>query len=54
MDAKAALRPPLPARGGPALSDREIRQHEAAIAAHEERINRAVLALYGVDGLPSE
>ncbi len=52
MDAKAALRPPLPAKGGPQLSDRETRQHEAAIEAHEKRIDEAVFALYGVDGLP--
>ncbi len=45
MDAKAALRKPV-------LSDRETKQHEAAIEAHEDRINKAVFALYGVDGLP--
>lgn len=45
MDAKAALRQPK-------LSDRETKQHEAAIEAHEDRINKAVFALYGVDGLP--
>ncbi|MCC6284377.1 MAG: Eco57I restriction-modification methylase domain-containing protein [Phycisphaerales bacterium] len=45
MDAKAALRRPK-------LSDRETKQHEAAIEAHEDRINKAVFALYGVDGLP--
>jgi hypothetical protein len=46
MDAKAALRQPK-------LSDRETRQHEAVIEAHEDRINQAVFALYGVDSLPS-
>ncbi len=45
MDAKAALRQPK-------RSDRETKQHEAAIEAHEKRINKAVFALYGVDGLP--
>lgn len=45
MDAKAALRRPK-------LSDHEIRQHEAAIEAHEDRINKAVFALYGVESLP--
>ncbi|MGE3107185.1 MAG: N-6 DNA methylase [Phycisphaerales bacterium] len=45
MDAKAALRQPT-------LSDRETKQHEAAIEAHEDRINKAVFALYGVEGLP--
>jgi len=45
MDAKAALRQPK-------LSDREIKQHEAAIEAHEDRINKAVLDLYGVKELP--
>lgn len=45
MDAKAALRQPK-------LSDRETKQHEGAIEAHEKRINEAVFALYGVDGLP--
>lgn len=54
MDAKAALRPRPSAKGGPALSDRETKQHEAAIEAHEERINRAVLDLYGVDALPGQ
>ena len=47
MDAKAALR-------APKLSDREKNQHQAAVEAHEERINQAVFALYGVDGLPGE
>jgi hypothetical protein len=45
MDAKAAL-------GQPKLSDRETNQHHAAIEAHEASINKAVFALYGVDGLP--
>lgn len=45
MDAKIALRQPN-------LSDREFGQHKAAIDAHEERINKAVFELYGVDGLP--
>lgn len=45
MDAKAALRQPK-------LSDRETKQHEATIEAHEDRINKAVFAPYGVDGLP--
>jgi hypothetical protein len=52
MDAKAALRPPLSATGGPKLSDRETKQHEAAIEAHETIINKAVFELYGVDVLP--
>lgn len=52
MDAKAALRPARPAQARAALSDREIKQHEAAIEAHEKRIDEAVFALYGVDGLP--
>ena len=47
MDAKAALRQPK-------LSDRETNQRETAIEAHEASINRAVFALYGVDGLPGE
>ncbi len=45
MDAKAALRQPT-------LSDRETKQHQAAIEAHESRINEAVFVLYGVKGLP--
>ncbi len=45
MDAKAALRQPK-------LSDRETNQHQADIEAHEDRINKAVFELYGVDGLP--
>jgi len=56
MDAKAALRPPRPAEGKAkvGLSDRETKQHEAAIEAHEHRINEAVFALYGVKGLPGD
>lgn len=46
MDAKTALRQPK-------LSDRETKQHEAAIEAHEDRINKAVFELYGVDSLPN-
>jgi hypothetical protein len=45
MDAKAALRKPK-------LSDREKGQLDSTIEAHESRINEAVFALYGVDGLP--
>jgi hypothetical protein len=47
MDAKTALRQPK-------LSDRETKQHEAAIEANEDRINKAVFELYGVDGLPGQ
>lgn len=46
MDAKAALR-------GPGLSDRQTQQHRSAIETHENRIDEAVFALYGVDGLPA-
>lgn len=45
MAAKIAMRQPK-------LSDRETKQHEVAIEAHEDRINKSVLALYGVHGLP--
>lgn len=45
MDAKISLRKPK-------LSDRERGQLEASIEAHEDRINKAVFALYGVDSLP--
>lgn len=45
MDAKATLRQPK-------LSDRETNQHQATIEANEDRINKAVFELYGVDGLP--
>ncbi len=34
------------------LSDRETRSLEAEVDAHERRIDEAVFALYGVDGLP--
>jgi hypothetical protein len=34
------------------LSDRETRSLEAEVEAHEERIDQAVFALYGVEGLP--
>ena len=54
MDAKAALRPPRPAEGKTALSDRETKQHEATIDTHEKRINENVFALYGVKGLPGD
>ena len=52
MDAKAALRQPAQGKAKVGLSDREKNQHEAAIKAHEHRINQAVFALYGVKGLP--
>ena len=59
MDAKAKLRAPAPAfsgvKGGlkPAgLSDRETKSLEAEVEAHERRIDDAVFALYGVEGLP--
>ncbi len=45
MDAKAALRQPR-------LSDGEKGRLDAAVEAHEKRINEAVFALYGVEGLP--
>ena len=47
MDSKAALR-----AGN--LSDREQNQLQAAIEAHQKRIDQAVFALYGVKGLPEE
>lgn len=47
LDAKKALR-------APKLSDREIRQCEAAIEAHENRVNDAVFALYGITELPDD
>ena len=60
MDAKAKLRPPAPpfagAQGGyqtAGLSDRETKILEAEIENHERRIDEAVFALYGVDGLPA-
>ena len=46
MDAKAALR-------GPWLSNSEKDRLEATIEAGEKRIDEAVFALYGVDGLPA-
>jgi len=59
MDAKAKLRPsagPFPGVKGrlkvAALSDRETKSLEAEVEAHEKRIDDAVFALYGVDGLP--
>jgi type I restriction-modification system DNA methylase subunit len=59
MDAKAKLRAPAPPFSGvkgrlkPAgLSDRETKSLEAEVEAHEKRIDEAVFALYGVDGLP--
>jgi len=54
MNAKAALRLPRPAEGKTALSDRETKQQEAAIEAHEHRIHEAVFVLYGVKGLPGD
>jgi hypothetical protein len=45
MDAKSKLR-------APQLSDRETQSLEGEVEAHEKRINEAVFALYGVDGLP--
>ncbi len=45
MDAKRKLR-------APALSDRECGVLKAEVEAHERRIDEAVFALYGVDGLP--
>lgn len=45
LDAKTALRRPQ-------LSDREIKQQQAVIEAHEHRINEAVFVLYGIDALP--
>jgi hypothetical protein len=59
MDAKAKLRAPLRPfsgiKGGlkPAgLSDRETKSLEGEVEAHEKRIDDAVFALYGVEGLP--
>jgi hypothetical protein len=59
MDAKAKLRAPAPPFSGvkgrlkpAAFSDRETRSLEAEVEAHERRIDDAVFALYGVDGLP--
>jgi hypothetical protein len=36
----------------PSLSDRETQQHKSLVETHENRIDEAVFALYGVDGLP--
>jgi hypothetical protein len=59
MDAKAKLRALAPSffggkRGLKAavLSDRETRSLQAEVEAHEKRIDEAVFALYGVQGLP--
>lgn len=59
MDAKAKLRGPATpfsgVKGGlrpAALSDRETKSLEAEVEAHGRRIDEAVFALYGVDGLP--
>jgi hypothetical protein len=59
MDAKGKLRGPASlfpgVKGGlkPAgLSDRETQSLAAEVEAHEKRIDEAVFALYGVDGLP--
>ena len=35
-----------------ALSDRETKSLEAEVEAHEHRIDEAVFALYGLEGLP--
>jgi len=60
MDAKAKLRAGAPddkrrtlSAKGSTLSDRETRTLEAEVETHERRIDEAVFALYGVDGLPS-
>jgi len=47
MEAKAALR-------AGRLSDGETTRLQAAIEAHEKRIDEAVFALYGVAGLPGD
>jgi hypothetical protein len=59
MDAKPKIRAPatpfsLPKGGlrAAGLSDRERGQLETTVDAHERRIDEAVFALYGVDGLP--
>jgi hypothetical protein len=59
MDAKAKLRVPGPPFSGvkaglkpTGLSDRETKSLEAEVEAHERRIDDAVFALYGVEGLP--
>ena len=58
MEAKAKLRAPAlrfdGVKGGlsPAvLSDRETKSLEAEVEAHEKRIDDAVFALYGLEGL---
>jgi len=48
MSAKTALR----GGGGAALSDSETRRLQSTVETHENRINEAVFALYGVDALP--
>ena len=45
MDAKTKLR-------APKLSDRETKSLEVQVEALENRIDEAVFALYGVNGLP--
>lgn len=59
MDAKAKLRAGAPegnrralSAKGSDLSNRETRTLEAEVETHERRIDEAVFALYGVDGLP--
>ncbi len=52
MDAKLKLRSGSPGGTSPGLSDRDRGTLESEIEAHERRIDEAVFALYGVDGLP--
>ena len=59
LDAKTKLRasvPPVQSVKGrhkpTGLSDRAIKSLESEVEAHERRIDEAVFALYGVDGLP--
>ena len=52
MDAKLKLRSGSPGNKSPGLSDRERGSLESEVEAHERRIDEAVFALYGVDGLP--
>ena len=52
IDAKSKLRSGSPGGKGPGLSDRDRGSLESEIEAHERRIDEAVFALYGVDGLP--
>ena len=61
MDAKAKLRAPAPPFSGvkgrlksAGLSNRETKSLEAEVETHERRIDDAVFALYGVDGLPDD